>query len=285
MKDFLIDVINKCSDQSIQQPPITSLIAFKAQYNAIIELQSPELATACLTMNGMPYQGASIGVCRPTEYNEEDCPKPEGPIPVLQLEKIGYQSKTNTTTTKKTNDDVRCKVFVGNLSDQISEDSLEQLFSSFGAIKSVTIPLDPDTNEPKDYGYVVYEDPAVVSTACSELNGMDIHDRALLVRPVAQKQLTTTARTESGETVTIDSQVAATFTFDMPNIKGYIAESDKTRETAAKLLKQAGISTGSGNIRKTQPSRILILRNIVTKEDLEVICIEGFFICRTRKTT
>lgn len=56
MKDFLTDTINKCVDQEIAQPPITSLIAFKEQGYAIIELQTPELATACLAMDGIPFE-------------------------------------------------------------------------------------------------------------------------------------------------------------------------------------------------------------------------------------
>ena len=35
------------------------------------------------------------------------------------------------------------------------------------------------------------------------------------------------------------------------------------------LLKQAGLSTG-GQIQKSPPSRIVVLKNMVTKEDLEV---------------
>ena len=56
LKDFLTDTINKCVDQEIAQPPITSLIAFKEQGYAIIELQTPEMATACLAMDGIPFE-------------------------------------------------------------------------------------------------------------------------------------------------------------------------------------------------------------------------------------
>ena len=58
LKDFLTDTINKCVDQEIAQPPITSLIAFKEQGYAVIELQTPEMATACLAMDGIPFESS-----------------------------------------------------------------------------------------------------------------------------------------------------------------------------------------------------------------------------------
>ena len=64
--------------------------------------------------------------------------------------------------------------------------------------------------------------------------------------------------------------MAVESTLDLPNLKGsFIAESNESWKAAAKLLKQAGISTG-GHIQKALPSRIIVLKNMVTKEDLEV---------------
>ena len=68
----------------------------------------------------------------------------------------------------------------------------------------------------------------------------------------------------------LDPSIVAQATLDLPDLKKpFIAESDKARSAAAKLLKQAGLSTG-GQIQKSPPSRILVLKNMVTKEDLEV---------------
>ena len=39
-----MDVILKCVDQPVPQPPITSLIAYKDQGYAIVEFATPELA-------------------------------------------------------------------------------------------------------------------------------------------------------------------------------------------------------------------------------------------------
>ncbi|CBK21535.2 RNA binding protein [Blastocystis hominis] len=93
LKDFLVDVILKCVDQPVPQPPITSLIAYKDQGYAIVEFATPELATACLALDGLPYEGISIGVVRPPTFNPADVPMPSGRPPRLQLDKIGFTPK------------------------------------------------------------------------------------------------------------------------------------------------------------------------------------------------
>lgn len=58
-------------DQEIAQPPITSLIPFKEQGYAIIELQTPEMATACLAMDGLPYEYGCAGLDESIMFLEE----------------------------------------------------------------------------------------------------------------------------------------------------------------------------------------------------------------------
>lgn len=239
----------------------------------MIELQTPEMATACLAMDGIPYEGVSIGVIRPTEFNPDDVPAPVGRPPRLHMDKVGYTSKLGArdiaaavTTQSNEND---AKIFVGNLPTTITEEQLQSLFSPFCEVKSVIISRDPQTNESRGFGYVVYTSPDIVPEVCQKMNGMKICEESIVVRPVVVKQLQTVV-VEDGETVKIDRAVAAEVSFDLPNLKGsFIAEAQEARKAAAKLLRQAGISTGGG-IQKSPPSRIIVLKNMVTKEDLEV---------------
>lgn len=273
LKEFLTDIINKCVDQEIQQPPITSLVAFKDSGNAMIEFQTPEMATACLAMDGIPYEGVSIGVIRPTEFNPDDVPAPVGRPPRLHMDKVGYTPKLGArdiaaavTTQSNEND---CKIFVGNLPTTITEEQLQALFSPFCEVKSVIISRDPKTNESRGFGYVVYASSDVVQEVCQKMNGVKVCEQSIVVRPAVVKQLQTVV-VEDGEAVKIDRAVAAEVSFDLPNLKGsFIAEAQEARKAAAKLLRQAGISTGGG-IQKSPPSRIIVLKNMVTKDDLEV---------------
>lgn len=249
------------------------MIAFKDQGNALIELQTPEMATACLAMDGIPYEGVSIGVARPPGFDANLVPLPEGRPPRLHMEKVGYTAKLGArdiaVAMTAPSSDNESKIFVGNLATVITEEQLQALFSPFGEIKSVVISRDAESNESKGFGYIVFASADIVSGVCEKLNGTVICDQAIVVRPAAVKQMPSII-VDDGEAMQIDRSVAAGVNFEMPNLKGsFIAEGEKARKDAAKLLKQAGISTG-GAIKKSPPSRIIVLKNMVTKEDLEV---------------
>ena len=238
----------------------------------MIELQSPEMATACLAMDGIPYEGVSIGVIRPTEFNPNDVPLPIGRPPRLHMEKVGYTPKLGAheiATVQAQSDENERKIFVGNLASIITEELLKSLFSPFGTIQSVTISKDPQTNESKGFGYVVFSAGVQIKEVCEKMNGVSICDQAMIVRPAVVKQIQTVV-VDGNEEVQLDKALAVETAMDLPNLKGsFIAESNEARAAAAKLLKQAGISTG-GHIQKSLPSRIIVLKNMVTKEDLEV---------------
>ena len=273
LKDFLTDTINKCVDQEIAQPPITSLIAFKEQGYAVIELQTPEMATACLAMDGIPFEGSSIGVVRPTDFNPDDVPAPVGRPPRLHMEKVGYKAKIGSSAIAEAmstaaGSDAKCKIFIGDIPAGIEEEQLQLLFSPFGTVKSLTISRDPETHESKGFGYVIYDNADIVPVVCEKLNGIKVCDQSLVVRPAAVKQGPTVVLT-GDQAVELDPQIAVQATMDLPDLKTpFINESNKAREAAAKLLKQAGLSTG-GQIQKSPPSRIIVLKNMVTRDDLE----------------
>ena len=114
------------------------------------------------------------------------------------------------------------------------------------------------------------ESPEEVSEGVfSPVSGLSLFAASIVVRPVAVKQQKPVPVMQGEEMVKLDPAIIEQATMDLPNLKvPFLEESDKARETAAKLLKQAGINTG-GQIQKSPPSRILVLKNMVTKEDLE----------------
>lgn len=136
-------------------------------------------------------------------------------------------------------------------------------------MKSLTITRDPETHESKGFGYVVYKNADLVPVVCEKMNGIKVCDQSLVVRPAAVKQGPTMVLA-GDQAVELDPAIAVQATLDLPDLKTpFIAESNKARDAAAKLLKQAGLSTG-GQIQKSPPSRILVLKNMVTRDDLEV---------------
>ena len=73
------------------------------------------------------------------------------------------------------------KIYVGNLSYDVTEEELRGEFAAFGAVESVAIPTDRYSGRPRGFAFV--EMPAVSEgqAAIAALNGKTIKDRTLTV--------------------------------------------------------------------------------------------------------
>jgi len=73
------------------------------------------------------------------------------------------------------------KIYVGNLSFDVTEEELRTEFTAFGKVESVSIITDKYSGRPKGFAFV--EMPAVSEgqAAITGLNGKNIKDRALTV--------------------------------------------------------------------------------------------------------
>jgi RNA recognition motif-containing protein len=73
------------------------------------------------------------------------------------------------------------KIYVGNLSYEVTEEELRQEFEAFGKIESVSIITDKYSGRPKGFGFV--EMPAVSEgqAAITGLNGKTLRERTLNV--------------------------------------------------------------------------------------------------------
>lgn len=73
------------------------------------------------------------------------------------------------------------KLYVGNLSYNVTEDSLKQAFSAFGSVNSCKIIIDRDTNRSKGFGFVEMSSSDEARTVINEMNGVDFDGRAMNV--------------------------------------------------------------------------------------------------------
>ena len=73
------------------------------------------------------------------------------------------------------------KIYVGNLSYDVSGEELRQEFEAFGKVESVSIITDKYSGQPRGFGFV--EMPAVSEgqAAIAGLNGKTLKDRTLSV--------------------------------------------------------------------------------------------------------
>jgi RNA recognition motif-containing protein len=73
------------------------------------------------------------------------------------------------------------KIYVGNLPFSATNESLTELFSSFGKVDSSKIVTDRDTGRSKGFGFVEMSDSSEADAAIEKLNGSDLGGRSLTV--------------------------------------------------------------------------------------------------------
>ncbi len=73
------------------------------------------------------------------------------------------------------------KLYVGNLSYNISEEQLRQLFVQAGEIKEVSLILDRETRRPKGFGFVEMMTQAEAEKAIQMFNEYELDGRKLMV--------------------------------------------------------------------------------------------------------
>jgi cold-inducible RNA-binding protein len=73
------------------------------------------------------------------------------------------------------------KLYVGNLSYNVSEDDLRQLFSQAGEIKEIALIMDRDTHQPKGFGFVEMMTQADAEKAIRMFNDHEMDGRRMAV--------------------------------------------------------------------------------------------------------
>lgn len=73
------------------------------------------------------------------------------------------------------------KIYVGNLSRDVTEDELRKEFEAFGKVDSVTIVRDRYSGQPRGFGFVEMTTKAEGQAAIAGLNGKTLGDRTLSV--------------------------------------------------------------------------------------------------------
>jgi cold-inducible RNA-binding protein len=73
------------------------------------------------------------------------------------------------------------KIYVGNLSYDVTEEDLEQEFAAFGEVTSVNIVTDRYTGRPRGFGFVEMAKVSEGQAAIAGLNGKTLKERTLNV--------------------------------------------------------------------------------------------------------
>jgi cold-inducible RNA-binding protein len=73
------------------------------------------------------------------------------------------------------------KVFVGNLSFDVTRDELVEAFSVAGRVVDAKVPTDRETGRPRGFAFVEFESDEAAQRCIEQLNGRDLKGRALRV--------------------------------------------------------------------------------------------------------
>ncbi|HEX7963084.1 MAG TPA: RNA-binding protein [Candidatus Saccharimonadales bacterium] len=73
------------------------------------------------------------------------------------------------------------KLFVGKLSFDTTNDSLQALFTQYGKVVSAQVIMDRGTNQSKGFGFVEMEDQVAAQAAINALDGKEFEGRTIVV--------------------------------------------------------------------------------------------------------
>ena len=73
------------------------------------------------------------------------------------------------------------KIFIGNLSYNVTEGDLRQAFEAFGQVTSISVVKDKESDRSKGFGYVEMADQAEAQSAIAALNGRALKGRTITV--------------------------------------------------------------------------------------------------------
>jgi RNA recognition motif-containing protein len=80
------------------------------------------------------------------------------------------------------------KLYVGNLSYGVTSESLEELFSQFGEVRSAQVIQDRDTGRSKGFGFVEMADDNAAREAINALHDKDHQGRPLTVNEARPRE-------------------------------------------------------------------------------------------------
>jgi cold-inducible RNA-binding protein len=80
------------------------------------------------------------------------------------------------------------RIYVGNLSYDVTDSQLEQMFAAHGAVRSAQVVMDRDAGRSKGFGFVEMSNDQEAQAAIAALNGKDSGGRSLTVNEARPRE-------------------------------------------------------------------------------------------------
>ncbi len=79
-------------------------------------------------------------------------------------------------------------VYVGNLSYEVTEEALREVFTEYGTVKRVQVPMDRETGRPRGFAFVEMSTEAEESAAIEALDGAEWMGRDMKVNKAKPRE-------------------------------------------------------------------------------------------------
>ncbi len=79
-------------------------------------------------------------------------------------------------------------IYVGNLSYQVAEEDLKQVFAEYGTVKKAQLPIDRETGRVRGFGFVEMSSDAEEQAAIAALDGSEWMGRSLKVNKAKPRE-------------------------------------------------------------------------------------------------
>ena len=80
------------------------------------------------------------------------------------------------------------KLYVGNLTYEVTDAALEQMFAPHGTVQSAQVIMDRDSGRSKGFGFVEMSSAGEAQAAIAALNGKEVDGRALTVNEAKPRE-------------------------------------------------------------------------------------------------
>ncbi|HKP94179.1 MAG TPA: RNA-binding protein [Fibrobacteria bacterium] len=79
------------------------------------------------------------------------------------------------------------RLYVGNLSFNTTQETLQAEFSAIGEVKDVGMPMDRETGRPRGFAFVTMGSDQAAAAAIAQLNGKSLDGRAIKVNEAEER--------------------------------------------------------------------------------------------------
>jgi RNA recognition motif-containing protein len=79
------------------------------------------------------------------------------------------------------------RLYVGNLSFNTTQASIESAFAAAGEVREVAMPTDRETGQPRGFAFVTMGNAQAATAAISQLNGLMLDGRSIKVNEAQER--------------------------------------------------------------------------------------------------